>query len=135
MDLGVNKDYKRLVKDVSDYFYPSNDQGYKDPEADMEEIMTAVNDFVESVRKCMYEIKLKTCKRMVNNLELWLEHGECKGKPITPGQRKWATEKIAEAKTQIAEIEGVTDNDLQEAVDGYMTSDLQTVNSQHSLNK
>lgn len=135
MDLGVNMDYKRLIKDVSDYFYPSNEQGYRDPEADMEEIMAAVNDFVESVRKRMYDIKLKACKRMVTNLELWLEHGECKGKPITQGQRKWATGRIAEAKAWIAEIEGVSDAGLQEAVDGYMSSDLQTVNSQHSLNK
>lgn len=120
MDLDTNVDYKRLIKDVSDYFYPSNEQGYRDPEADMDEVVSAVDRFVGAVKKHMYEIKLKACKRMVTNLELWLEHGECKGKPITQGQRKWATGRIAEAKAWIAEIEGQPAAALQQVVEGYM---------------
>lgn len=101
----IANDYTKLINDVADFFYPKNTMGYNDPNADYDEFMKAIDEFIAEVKNKWVNKKETALCNQIRNLETWLDGGVTKdGKPIDDKKRKWATGLISKAKEEVCKL-------------------------------
>lgn len=101
----INNEYKQLVRETANCFYPKNSMGFNDPNADYELCMSSIESFINDVKNKWIDMKVNAACNQIRNLEAWLDGGVTKdGKPIDDKKRKWATNLIAKSKEEVCKL-------------------------------